>query len=292
MEEGSYAEALQELDVAVRLAELTSFASFLALSLSNRGETKLRMGRIDEALADLEASRLRYRQIDSDMVSYPLHADRRDLQRAREPRPGARHARGSSRDRRAVGRCPGRGPGARLPRDRGRRRGSRASTRARRPGGVVRHRHVVRRSRCSLRGGSPRQAATVAHARELAAQAESAARARHDRAGLADATRACRHDAREDQRVTSRRLAEAGAIWREIGNPLGEAKVDLVLASIDRGAGSAALRRKAERQLEALGVRAHQSGNVAAGLLAFLSPRDRRGGENPVARRLLGAARR
>ena len=45
MEEGSYAEALQELDVAVRLAELTSFASFLALSLSNRGETKLRMGR-------------------------------------------------------------------------------------------------------------------------------------------------------------------------------------------------------------------------------------------------------
>ena len=72
MEEGSYAEALQELDVAVRLAELTSFASFLALSLSNRGETKMRMGRIDEALADLEASRVRYRQIDSDMVAYPL----------------------------------------------------------------------------------------------------------------------------------------------------------------------------------------------------------------------------
>jgi DNA-binding SARP family transcriptional activator len=61
-------------------------------------------------------------------------------------------------------------------------------------------------------------------------------------------------------------------MWREIGNPLGEAKVDLVLASIDRGAGSAALRRKAERQLEALGVRAHESGTVAAGLLAFLSP--------------------
>ena len=72
MEEGSYAEALQELDVAVRLAELPSFASFLALSLSNRGETKMRMGRIDEALADLEASRVRYRQIDSDMVAYPL----------------------------------------------------------------------------------------------------------------------------------------------------------------------------------------------------------------------------
>ena len=89
--------------MAVRLAELTSFASFLALSLSNRGETKLRMGRLDDALADLEASRLRYRQIDSDMVSYPLLADRRDLQRARESRAGAGDPRGSGRDRRGVG---------------------------------------------------------------------------------------------------------------------------------------------------------------------------------------------
>ena len=59
-----------------------------------------------------------------------------------------------------------------------------------------------------------------------------------------------RRERRTISAVHRRRLAEAGAIWREIGNPLGEAKVDLVLASIDRGAGSAALRRKAERQLE------------------------------------------
>ncbi|MGA8667723.1 MAG: tetratricopeptide repeat protein, partial [Candidatus Dormiibacterota bacterium] len=89
LEEGSYAEALQELDVAVRLAELTSFASFLALSLSNRGETKLRMGRIDDALTDLEASRLRYLQIGSDMLAYPLtligevHSERGNLAQAR-----------------------------------------------------------------------------------------------------------------------------------------------------------------------------------------------------------------
>ena len=114
----------------------------------------------------------------------------------------------------------------------------------------------------------------TAHARELATQAEAAARTRHDRAGLADALALVAMTA-DDERTQSRRLAEAGAIWREIGNPLGEAKVDLVLASIDRGAGSAALRRKAERQLEALGVRAHESGTVAAGLLAFLTPRGR-----------------
>ena len=114
----------------------------------------------------------------------------------------------------------------------------------------------------------------MVRARKVAAEAESAARSRHDRAGLADAIALAAVSA-EDQRVTARRLAEAGAIWREVGNALGEAKVDLVRASIDRGPGSAALRHKAERDLEMLGVRAHQTGNVAAGLLAFLSPRDR-----------------
>src|ERR1019366_8349918 len=113
-----------------------------------------------------------------------------------------------------------------------------------------------------------------ARARAMAAEAENVARSRHDRPGLADALALAAVTA-DNARVTTRRLEEAAAIWREVGNPLGEAKVELVLASIDRGAGSAAMRRKAEHQLEALGVRAHQSGNVAAGLLAFLSPHDR-----------------
>jgi DNA-binding SARP family transcriptional activator len=93
-------------------------------------------------------------------------------------------------------------------------------------------------------------------------------------ANLADALALAAISA-DDQRTRSRRLAEAGVVWREVGNPLGEAKVDLVLASVDRGEGSAALRRKAEHQLEALGVYAYQGGNAAAGPLAFLLPRDR-----------------
>jgi ATP/maltotriose-dependent transcriptional regulator MalT/DNA-binding SARP family transcriptional activator len=273
MEEGSYSEALQELDVAVRLAELTSFASFLALSLSNRGETKLRTGRIDEALADLEASRLRYRQIDSDMVSYPLtligelYSERGNLAQARAMLEEAVEVAEKAGD--VQGLVPALASLATVVAGEDPERARALADRAVSYGtGMA---YVI-----ALLGAGWVAVAAGDHvrARRFAVDAESAARARHDRAGLADALALAALSA-EDHRVKTRRLTEAGAIWREVGNPLGEAKVDLVLASIDRGAGSAALRRKAERQLEALGVRAHQTGNVAAGLLAFLSPRDR-----------------
>jgi ATP/maltotriose-dependent transcriptional regulator MalT/DNA-binding SARP family transcriptional activator len=270
MEEGSYAEALQELDVAVRLAELTSFASFLALSLSNRGETKLRMGRLDDALADLEASRLRYRQIDSDMVSYPLsligeiYSERGNLEQARVILEDAVAIAEESGDVQGV--VPALASLATVIAREDPERARSLAERAVAYGTGMSYVLAL-----LAQGWVAAASGDTAHARDIAMQAEAAARARHDRAGLADATALLAMTAGDD-RVASRRLAEAGAMWREIGNPLGEAKVDLVLASIDRGAGSAALRRKAERQLEALGVRAHESGTVAAGLLAFLSP--------------------
>ena len=273
MEEGSYAEALQELDVAVRLAELTSFASFLALSLSNRGETKLRMGRIDEALADLEASRLRYRQIDSDMVSYPLqligeiHCERGNLAHARVMLEEALHVAEGAGDVQGVVptlACLATVVAGEEP--------ERARTLADRAMGYGTGMAYVGALLAS--GWVAAAAGEIARAHDLAAEAEAVARSRHDRAGLADAL-ALAGVTTEDPRIRSRRLAEAATIWREVGNPLGEAKVDLVIASVDRGAGSAMRRRKAERELEALGVHAHQSGNAAAGLLAFLSPRDR-----------------
>jgi DNA-binding SARP family transcriptional activator len=72
IEEGAYEEGLRELDVAVRMAELTSFTSFLDLSLLNRGQARFHLGQLDEALADYEASRARCLQIGSDGVAYPL----------------------------------------------------------------------------------------------------------------------------------------------------------------------------------------------------------------------------
>ena len=72
VEECSYEEAISELDHALRLADLTGFAAFRALALSNRGEALSRLGRFDEAIADLEASRALYQRLGSRMISYPL----------------------------------------------------------------------------------------------------------------------------------------------------------------------------------------------------------------------------
>ena len=55
VEECAYEEAIAELDLALRLADLAGFAAFRALALTNRGEALARLGRFEEAVADLEA---------------------------------------------------------------------------------------------------------------------------------------------------------------------------------------------------------------------------------------------
>lgn len=71
-EEGSYEEALVELDLAVDLAERSGYQSFAALALSNRGEAHLRLGRLDEAVRDLQGAVARYALLGSRMRNYPL----------------------------------------------------------------------------------------------------------------------------------------------------------------------------------------------------------------------------
>ena len=72
LEEGAYEEAIAELDLALRLADLAGYASFRALALTNRGEAHARLARFEEAVADLEDARSLYQRLGSRMVSYPL----------------------------------------------------------------------------------------------------------------------------------------------------------------------------------------------------------------------------
>ena len=44
LEEGAYEAAIVELDLAIRLADLGGFGAFRALALTNRGESRLRLG--------------------------------------------------------------------------------------------------------------------------------------------------------------------------------------------------------------------------------------------------------
>jgi ATP/maltotriose-dependent transcriptional regulator MalT/DNA-binding SARP family transcriptional activator len=269
MEEGAYPEALQELEVAVRLAELTSFANFHALSLCNRGETRLRMGQLDEALVDLEASRARYQQIGSDMVAYPLcligevHRERGNLAQARSAYEEAETIAEVSGDQQAL--VPALAGLATVLAADEPQRASELAQRAVAAGSGFDYVAAVLAAGWVAAVSGDRSGAA-----ELAEIATTAARARRDRAGLADALALAAMSAPRPGRE-ARRLREARAIWREIGNALGEAKVELALAVVEPGSGSSSQRRQAERTLEGLGVHGHRAGSAAAGLLALVS---------------------
>jgi ATP/maltotriose-dependent transcriptional regulator MalT/DNA-binding SARP family transcriptional activator len=85
LEQGYYAEAIAETDLALRLADLVGFSSFRALALSNRGIAQYHLGRLEEAICDLEESRQLYERLGSRSAAYPLcelgrvYHDRGDL---------------------------------------------------------------------------------------------------------------------------------------------------------------------------------------------------------------------
>ena len=72
LEEGDHAEALAELELALRTADLTSAKSLHGMGLNNRGQVLRRLGRLDEATADLVASRAIFERTGSRWVGYAL----------------------------------------------------------------------------------------------------------------------------------------------------------------------------------------------------------------------------
>jgi DNA-binding SARP family transcriptional activator len=289
-EEGSYREALVELEAAVRLAELSGYAAFLALAQTNRGEAQLGLGRLDEAIAELEAATVTYQRMGSHKVAYPLgdlglvYRERGDLALAKaayEEAIGfaelsgdlqglvpalaglARVLAGDEPERAAelADRALGYGPGM-------------AWVEAQLAAGWV-----------ALAAGERERASAAA------AAAAAAAGTRRDRAGLAEALE-LRALAAPDPAGELARLREAASIWAAIGNRLGEARNALAQARL---AGSAARDwgtsgfpggpggvrearspavEQAERRLRALGLRV--GAEVAAGLLRAVAapPRD------------------
>ncbi|MGH3716765.1 MAG: tetratricopeptide repeat protein, partial [Micromonosporaceae bacterium] len=73
VEEGAYLEALAELDIAIRLADLSGFAAFGALAMTNRGEASLGLGRLEEAQRDFEAAVATFEGLGSHLVANALH---------------------------------------------------------------------------------------------------------------------------------------------------------------------------------------------------------------------------
>ena len=230
VEEGYYAEALTELDEAIRLADLAGFAAFRALALSNRGQALLSMGRLDEAISDLESARAVYQRMESRLVAYPLghlgevYRERGDMALARANFEEAIGVATAAGDQQAL--VPSLSGLARVL---VRTEPERAAELADRAVGAG---PVLGRAAALLAVGWVALAREdVAAARRSAQDAEALARQRRDRAGLADAIE-LQVRAAADPVAERDRLDEALALWRDLGNPIGVARVELARAEL------------------------------------------------------------
>ncbi|HEX6676984.1 MAG TPA: tetratricopeptide repeat protein [Actinomycetes bacterium] len=261
IEEGFFGEALAELEIAVRLAELAGFAPVLGLALSNRGEAHLGLGRLDEAVADFEAAKATFQRIGSSMVAYPLaglgdvYRERGDLALARASYEEAVAIAERSGD--LQGLVPAQAGLAQVLAGDEPRRARRLADQAVGHGpGMSYVAAQLAAGWVALARGERRQAARLAEA------AARTARGRRDRVGMVTALELRAMAAPEPARELPR-LREAATIWAAVGNQVGQARNALAVARLEGVDGGAV--ERAEGQLRALGVRVRAE--AGAGLL-------------------------
>lgn len=256
VEEGDYEAALAELDVALRLGDLTGFTTWRALALLNRGQALLRLGRLEEARRDLEAARNIYQSVASRNVSWvapylgDVHAARGETALARacyeeglaiaEP---AGDLQGLVPSLIGLARIllPDDPPAAHA-------FAQRAATYE---ASLFHQWAVLALGRVALVRGDREQAV------EAAAQAATRARQRRDRAALAEVLELEADIAATDGApdIARARLQEARDIHRALDDRLGQARVDLRLAELGEGEEADRLARAAETEARRLGAR-------------------------------------
>ncbi|MEW5992229.1 MAG: tetratricopeptide repeat protein [Chloroflexota bacterium] len=280
-EEGYCHEALGELDIAIGLADLAGFAAFRALALSNRGEALVRLGRLDEAVVDLEAAKTLYQRLESRLISYPLshlgdvHRERGDLVLARAAYEEAIAVAEPAGD--LQGLVPSLAGLARVLVDEEPDRASALAAEAIARGPVLgQSRALLAAGWVALRRGD------LAAARMAAVDATALARARRDRVALAEATELGAL-ASDDRLAGVARLEEARSIWRDVDNPIGVARVDLTAALLGGDGTGTERATEARLRLRAAGVR-----RVDAELVADLGAADPSGGAAGLEIRTLG----
>jgi DNA-binding SARP family transcriptional activator len=262
LEEGAYDAAIAELDLAIRLADLGGFGTFRALALTNRGESRLRLGHLEEAVADLEAARSVYQRLGSDDVAYPLgilgdvYRERGDLALARAAYEESARRSDAMGDVQAL--VPALSGLARvLAADDPEQASALAARAAGYGAGMGQVGALLAVGHVALAAGDVVAAATAA------AEAGAAARARRERAGLAEALE-LEGRAATSQRARQGALEQAMAVWRELRNPLGEARAQLALAHALGGARLDELGPVAEARLRELGARPQATRGDAA----------------------------
>jgi ATP/maltotriose-dependent transcriptional regulator MalT/class 3 adenylate cyclase len=251
-EEGFYEESIEELDIAIRLAEVGGFASFHALALSNRADSKSSLGMLDEARSDLEAARRLYASVGSKTISAPLtmlgnlYAERGDRTLARAHLEEAlKHADETSDIQSIVPTVLGL---ARVLMDEDLDEAQRLVDRA-----LEFETSLDRTDALICAGQIALRRADLVKAAEFADIAGTLARSRRDRAALARALELKARTGSVDE--PARLLDEAESIWAEIRNPLGKMKVGLARAELASGEERLKLASVVAAEARSLGAR-------------------------------------
>lgn len=265
LSEGYYRESLAELDEAVRLADLAGIALVGALASTNRGEALLGLGRLDEAVRELEAARAGYERIGSRMAAYALT----HLGTVHRIQGHASLARTHFEEALAIGEASGDHQGvvpalaglALVLAESDPEEAARLAARAGSLASLARPKALIAATEAAVRTND------LALAASRAEEAAAAARDGRDRPALAEALE-LRAKVTEDPVAAGRLLDEAATIWLATGSPLGRARVLLARARLG-GPGAGSLAAKAEQALRLLG--AHGLVAEAAALQADLA---------------------
>jgi ATP/maltotriose-dependent transcriptional regulator MalT/DNA-binding SARP family transcriptional activator len=282
LEQGLYAQAFEELNETMELAERGGFTSVLALATVNRGLCHWCRGRLDEARAEYEAATALYRHIGSSEAAYALvglgdvHRERGDVVQAR-----ARYEEGLALAERAGDRqalVPALYQLAKVLVDDEPERADEFARRAVAYGWPDLPWALNASGWIALARGEP------AHAAQIARRAAAAARERSDTFGLAESLE-LEAVASHDPAAATRLLGEALRLWRLLDNAVHAAAAELALARLSDSSDAHRIAGRTERRLQDLGVRISPAG--PAGLLRFVAERH----GVPVALETLGGFR-
>ena len=231
-EEGNYAESIAETEQALRLAELTGDSAFEPLALLNRGRARLRLGAVDEAVADITAARTQWDAVGSRHAAYAsaalgevhhLRGDRAQAAAAYRSAIAAAEPQGD-----AQGLVPALSGLALVLVDEDADQALSLAERA------VENAAALDVVSAHLALGQVRLArGERAEAASQAVLAREAAGDRRDRRGLAQALElAAESDLRADVSTRAAWLDEALRLWRDLGSPVDELGNSLVRARL------------------------------------------------------------
>ncbi len=261
---------LEEIEVVLQKAELAGAGLLIAFSLHRRGETERLLGRLDDAARDFQEACSVFERLGSARSCWPLMylgdvlRERGDLARARTAYEESLRRAKEVEDTQGL-----RGSQAGLALVLARSEPPLAAALAEAAVAIARstghdvHGALVAAGWVALANGKPEDAAL--HAIEAAREAGKR------RVGweLAEAFELQAMSA-PDPALQAPLLAEAATIWREVGNPVAEARVNLALAGLTTGLEARTRASHALAVLRSAGVADRAA--AAAGLLACSLP--------------------